>query len=334
MSKTIKILGIILLVQIVIIALLNINTSTVKVKQKYLSNDTSKVNTILIKSVEGEVAMKRVGGGWRITKPTEWEANPSYMQILLEKLAGLEVEGVIVSNPKDWKTYELDDSSSAYIEVGVEGGKIDKFYVGKNADTFSHTYIRPAGTNEVWLVLGNPKAQMTRRVKDWRNKLVIQTDKALLEKIVIKHPNETVQLVREILPTDMETGAPGDTSWKVVPDKGAPFKPDDRILNRVLNTLSKLNALDFIDQGGSEPFPQMDPPVFTVETHSEGGDKMVLDLIPKPDSPDSENWVVRRNGDTKTLFVIYKSTANNLNKRANELKPGAEDTPTPPAKKK
>jgi hypothetical protein len=323
MSRTVTILSGILIVQIILLGILSVDTHRVTKKENFLANDTSHVDYIHIKNEDGELTLKRIGAGWKVTNPFDYPANPSYVNTLLKKLDELQKESVITSNKSKWNQYELDDSTTAYVEVGVEGGTIDKFYCGKPSDSYSHTYMRYADSDEVHLVSGTPRSSFTRRPNDWRNKSVLAIDKSMLERVVLTFPDERVELVREISSPLMDTTlVSADTTWKVIPKSGRPFAPDDKTLNRVLNTLKRLNATDFMD-AGTDDIPSFDQPDLTVQIYREGDQVDRIDFVPEPDS--DSRWVVRKNNDEKTIFVVYKSSYNNLSKRAADLMPKEED---------
>ncbi len=323
MSRTVTILSGILIVQIILLGVLSIDSHRVTQKEPFLANDTSQVDYIHIKNEDGEITLNRVGTGWKVTDPFNYPANPSYISTLLKKLNELERESVVTSKKSKFSQYELDDSTTVYVEVGVEGGTIDKFYCGKPSDTYSHTYMRYADSDEVLLVAGTPRSSFTRRPNDWRNKVILAVDKTMLKRVVLTFPDERVELVREISSPQMDTTlVSADTTWKVIPQTGKPFIPDDKTLNRVLNTLKRLNATDFMDSG-SDDIPSFERPDLTVQVYREDDQVDRIDFVPEPDS--DSRWVASKNNDTSTIFIVYKSSYSNLAKRSADLLPTEEE---------
>jgi hypothetical protein len=297
--------------------LTSIDRHVVTEKKSFLSSDTSSINYIYIKNEEGEVTLKRVGGLWKVTEPYDYTANPSYVNTLLKKIAELKFESHITNNEEKFEDYEVSGEKAAYVEVGVEGGVIDKFYCGKPSKNYTHTYMRPADKNEVWLVSGTPKSSFTREPNEWRDKKILVLDKTMMERILLKFPDEVVELKREISSAQFDTTltAP-DTSWTIFPAKGKSFKPDEKVLNRVKNTLSKMNATDFKIIGTDEML-SFDKPEFTVEVFLEGDQHEILDFAINPE--DDTKYFVRKNGNEETIYVVYKSSYSNLAKRANDF---------------
>ncbi len=318
MNRTTAILAALLAVLVIVWALVSINPHHVTVKASYISTDTSRVDYVHIRNKDGEITMKRVGGTWRITDPYDYPANPSYMQTLLRKIADLKLESLITSNKDKYENYEVEGDEASYVEVGREGGTIDSFYCGKPSKTYTHTYMRKADSDEIWLVAGTPRSSFTRKPKDWRDKKILRLDKTLLERVVLKFPDETVQLRRTITTPDMDTTlAEADTSWLVIPQRGKPFKPVDKVMNRIRNTVGRMNAMDFL-VSGTDTIPDFSKPLLTVDIFLEGDQHETVDFVADPDS--ENKYVARKNANEDTVFLVYQSTFNNLSKRADDFK--------------
>ncbi|MFH0766033.1 MAG: DUF4340 domain-containing protein [Calditrichota bacterium] len=316
MSRTLTILIALLAAQIVVYALVSIDTHKVQKKEQFLSIDTSLVDYIKIRNEDGEMVMKRVGTRWKITEPLEYSANPSYVKTLLEKMAELQVETEVTSNPDKYQTYELDDLAAKYAELGKEGGKIDKFYTGKSSDSYTQTYMRRADSKKVLLVSGSPRSSFSRKPEDWRDKRVLELDRTQVERMLLKFPQETIELTRQI-GAGSDTTDGKDTTWLATPSTGASFNPVDKSINRILNALKRLHAVNFLDTG-RDTIPDFSTPDFTIEVYLEGNQREVLDFIPKAD--EDTRWLGRLNRDDKTIYVIYQSSVKNMMQSVDDLK--------------
>lgn len=319
MKRPIAILSIILVVQILVMVLVSTDTNKITKKEAFLKSDTSKVDYIKIQNDNGTLVMKRIGANWKMTEPIEWKANSSYIQTLLEKMADLKLESAITSNEDKYVLYELDGAIAKYIEIGVEGGVIDKFYCGKASENYQHTYVRRADSDEVWMVSGSPRSSFTREPEMWRDKEMLALDKSMIERIKLIFPNDVITLNRTINAggqSDSGFVLP-DTSWMATKSNGESFEPVEKATNRITNTLKRLNAMKFID-AATDTMPDFSNPEFTIEVYLEGGQKEVLDFIPKAD--EETRYIARLNGDESTVFVIYQSTVKNLQKDEKALK--------------
>lgn len=322
MSKTITFLATILAAQLILLAVVTRDPHRVAEKPAFFSVDTSTIEQVKIRNKDGEVTLKRAGANWKLTQPVDFPANPSYIKTLLEKLAEMRVETFITNKEASYQQYELDDLAAIYVEVGG-GGKTEAFYCGKTSDSYSQVFIRREGSKDVLLVSGSPRTSLTREPTDWRDKRILELDRTLIDRVVIQLPTERNELVRTIKRMDEDTTlTENDTTWVVNPSRGAPFAPDDSQLNRVMNALRRMNAIQFMD-AGKDTIPDFSRPELTVETFLEDGRRFKLDFIPKTDS--DNRWVCRKDDNETTVYIIYQSTVNNLKKTAADLKGEKKD---------
>lgn len=313
MKRSTTILVAVLVVQIIIYALVSRDRYHVEEKVDFLSIDTSQVDYLKITNDDGTLVLNRVGVHWKIVEPVNWAANESYVETLLEKVAEMKRESIITDNPEKFVLYELDDPVAKYVEIGQQGGIIDKFYCGKASDSYKHTYIRLADKEEVWLVTGNPRSSFTRQPDQWRDKKILALDQTMIEQIRLKFPRDVIDLERSIK-AGVQTDSGyvlADTSWLAIPQKGSPFTPVDKALNRITNTLKRLNAISFLD-AGKDQIPDFSKPDFGIEVTLEGNQHETLDFVLSAD--DSTRYVARKNGDEATVFVVYQSSVKNLQK--------------------
>ena len=319
MSRTTMVLTGILALQIVVWGVASLDRQHVKETRPFLALDTSQIDYIHIKNKDGEVSLQKVGATWKVTSPYNYTANDSYTETLIEKLAELREESIVSGSKGKWKDFEVDDSSAAYVEAGRQGGVMDKFYCGKPSKTYTHTYMRRAGSDDVWLVSGTPRSSFTRRPKDWRDKSILELDRTMIERVALNFSGETVMLTREISAPGADTTlVKGDTTWKVVGSKGGALVADSKPLNRFFNTLTKLRAMDFLD-AGEDTLPDFSKPDFSVEVYLEGNQHELLQFQPQG-GDDAKRWVVRKQGIESTMFVVYESTIKNLKKQPADFK--------------
>lgn len=323
MSRTVSILLVILVIQIGLYLAVSTDRHYVAKKEAFLSIDTSMVDFIKIRNDDGELVMKRVGNTWKVKEPFDYRANQSYVQTLLEKMAGLKVETLVSKGEDKYTQYELDDLAARYIEIGKDGGDVEQFYCGKVSDSYTHTYMRKADSKGIYLIDGTPRSTLSRQPDQWRDKKILELDKTLIERILLEFPTETIELTRSITVPQVDTiVVAADTSWMATPESGVPFEPEEKVMNRILNTLRRMNATDFID-AATDTVPDFSSPDFAVSVFLEGNQKERIEFIPKVDT--ENRWIARKNGVDATVFIVYKNSVNNLKKDTNALK-GIEET--------
>ncbi len=216
-----------------------------------------------------------------------------------------------------------------YVGIGKEGGQIDTFYCGKPSKPYRQQYLGKEGSDEVWLVSGSPKSSFSRQPNDWRDKKVLDLDRTMLQRILLKYPTETLELTRQIASPKMDsTLTKADTTWLVHPPKGEPFKPVDKEFNRIMNTICRINTVEFLDRG-RDTIPTFGAPEFGVEVFLEGGQHEMLDFWPNTKG-DATRYMCRKNGDDRTIFLVYQSSVKNLMKTEDILRNGEKEEPPPP----
>ena len=318
MSKTVSILLVILVIQIGVYFAVSMDRPYVTKKEAFLSVDASMVDYIKIRNENGELVMRRNGNTWRVNEPFDYQANQSYVQTLLEKMAGLRIETLVSKSEDKYPQYELDDLAAKYIEIGTEGSVIDKFYCGKISDNYTHTYMRKADTKWIYLIDGTPRSTLSRKPDQWRDKKILELDKTLIKRVLLEFPDKTIELVRNISSQQEDTTlVAADTSWMAISEEVEPFEPEEKVMNRILNTLRRMNATDFID-AVTDTVPDFSNPDFAVSVFLEGNRQERIEFIPKVDA--ENRWIARKNGDNTTVFIVYKNSINNLKKDIDALK--------------
>lgn len=327
MSKPLSILAGLLVIQILIFALVSSDSSSEIKKYSFLSMDTTQIDYIKIRNEHGEMTLNKVGVNWYIKEPVDYLANRDYMNQLMNRLGSLVVEANVTSNASRFQLYELDDLAAKYVEVGKQGGKIDKFYTGKSNESYTHTYMRHADSKDVLLVTGTPGVTFTRRPEDWRDKSIWAIDRASVQRIVLKHQNQIIELNRNIFVNDGEQSAPNDTTWLTKVGEKPEFVADDKAINRIFNTLRRFNTSHFRDKGRDE-IPSFENPFFRIEVYLDGGYTESMDFLQIGNEEDPDQWLARKNNDDTTIFVIFQSSVNNLMRTEDQLR-GIEEQAKP-----
>lgn len=321
MSRALSILTGVLVLQIILYVVVSSDPSRDVTKMPFLSVDTTEIDYIKIRNEQGELVMNRVGVNWHIQEPVQYPANRDYMNTLLNRINEMTIETRVTSNPDRFQLYGLDDLGAKYVEVGKQGANIDKFYSGKSNESYTHTYVRYADSKDVYLVTGTPGVTFSRKPEDWRDKRIWNIERSEVESILIKHPNQDIEVVRTIVKPDADPFAPTDTTWWATPEKKESFQVDSKAINRIFNTLRRFNAADFRDEGRDE-IPDFDKAELRIEVLLQGGYKETMDFLPLEE--DENRWLARRNDESKTIFVVFKSSVNNLMRTEEQLR-GTED---------
>ncbi len=188
------------------------------------------------------MTLEKVGGEWYITKPIKFKADRNNVLQLLAHTKELEVKSLISENPDRQSMFEVDTSGTLLV-FREGGGAADSLIVGKSAPNFSDRYVRKVGSDEVYLIGGLKAWLLTRKLKDWRDRTIIDVPQESIERVAV-----TVRTPRVAPSEESYTLERRDGNWFAGPDstKEAP-------VNSFLNSLSQLRAEDFVDSSLTMP---------------------------------------------------------------------------------
>ncbi len=261
--------------------------------------DTSKVDRIHIVSPEnGEVLLALENGVWRLKQPLDFQAEARSVHNLLDKLDDMIVESIASTRKDKWEEYEVNDSLGTLVELMSGDKQLVSFYMGKKASTRRHTYFRKSGDNSIYMVKGSYNYFFDRKLKDWRNKMILEVNPDGIESIRISYPDHSFTLTLK------------DSVWWL--DEGkTEFEASLKAVDPMINYISRLRAGDFHDIAEGEESPDFSQPACYVEITFDGGYKEGLSLIPEDE--DAKRYLIKKDSED-VIYVIYKGTANILMK--------------------
>lgn len=264
--------------------------------------DSARVTLLRIATATDTVELTKQGEQWRLTFPLDYPAAQATVHSALSRLVQLEKLSLISTKPERSAEFEVDDALGTQVTLGQGGqGNTATYYFGKTGPAGGTGYARYAGTDEIWEISGNPAPTFKRPARDWRDKTITELQAEEIVKLTFIYPHETFSVSRE------------DTLWKIETAK-ASFVDASNQVSRVTNLLSRMAAVDFADTLAATAF---DKPELRLQAELAGGDVIDLKLLPK--DADGNQYYLRKAGAAAD-FVIYKSTAAVLIKKADDFK--------------
>lgn len=128
----------------------------------------------------GPVELHRAGEGWKVAEPggkAACAADSSAVNALLDQLAALPAGTMVSHNPDRHALYEVSADTGLRVEAyDGTGGRIAAVTIGKNGPNIFSTYVRPEGSDKVYLVDGILQAAASKTVNEWRDKSVFAFD--------------------------------------------------------------------------------------------------------------------------------------------------------------
>jgi hypothetical protein len=250
--------------------------------------DSAAVDKIEIHSPGGGAVIEREGGVWMLTSPVHYRADDAIVGTTLSSGKRMELKGLISSNPEKRGLFQVD-SAGTMVRIFEHGASKTAFWIGKPSPSYTETYVRRDGSNDVYLASGMFSSTFSRRANDWRDKTILKTDQDAISGVTLRFGDTTVALARQ------------DSLWKVGDDVA---KND--IVKSFTGALANLQADDFVDTSVAE----MPPLTVQIEL---GGTQIRLYRMGSGDK-----FYVQTSA-TPQLFEVYNWRATQLLKRKKDF---------------
>jgi len=242
--------------------------------------------------VEEAVVLEKVDGNWLVTG---FDVDTEQINLLLEDLKSLHIDSTVSNNPDKFDTYGASDSASK-LKIEGEAGTALELIVGKTAPQIGSIYIRPVGVNEVYLVQSNLHNFVDKRIEDWRDKTLIDTDQDSLVNISVKKGWQTVVLSKN-----------ENDQW-LATRNGEERVVGEVALDRLFDSLSPLRATLFANQDQVKLYNRQINPV-TIELIQ--GDDQDTQSFTMVENKTESNWLIKPSSSDE-IYVLPLSVGNVL----------------------
>jgi len=251
------------------------------------SVDSASVDRIEIRSAAGEpLTLEKQGPDWFITAPIQDKADPAPVGEALGHAAAMRVKGIVSTKAAKHGIFQVD-STGTRVTFGQSGHDPVTVIIGKSGPSFSETYVRREGSEDVALVDGSLSWVFTKPLKDWRDRSILTL------------PAGTVQEIRYLYGDTAVSVVFADSVWTV---NGR--TANQSAVTGLISALSSLKGDDF-----SETVPTRRP----TATVSVSGVTVTFIY-----DPATKKYDVSRSGDDRWL-VVPDWRANLVLKRAKDL---------------
>jgi hypothetical protein len=233
MKRSIWVLiGVLLLLVIAVVAVLQKpgeSSSTGVAEGKLVSYDSAAVDKLVITSASGSVTIEKNGSRWVLTAPMKLPADEVSVTTAVGKGASLELKGIVSSNPLKQSLFQVD-TTATLVRVFEKGAERAAFRIGKPGSTYTETYVRREGSDDVYVADGLLTYIFSKSVRDWREKTIFKTAQENIKSIRFQYGDTTFALAFE------------DSAWRL--DGQA---TQESAVRGLLGSLSHFQADDFVD---------------------------------------------------------------------------------------
>jgi hypothetical protein len=250
--------------------------------------DSAAVDKIEIHSPAGQSVIERTGGAWMLTAPVHYRADDAVLASTLSSARRIELKGLVSSNPQKRNVFQVD-SAGTLVKVYEHGAEKAVFWIGKPSPSYTETYVRREGSNDVYLAAGAFSSSFSRRANEWRDKTIFKTDQDAISGVTLRFGDTTVALVRQ------------DSVWKI----GDEIVKTD-IVKGFTGALANFQADDFVDSAVSA----MPPLTVQIEL---GGTQLRLYKMTEGDK------FYVQSSSTPQLFQVYSWRATQVLKRKKDF---------------
>jgi len=250
--------------------------------------DSAAVDRIEIRSPNGPAVIERQGGVWMLTTPVRYRADDGTVASTLSSGKHMALKGLVSSNPQKRSLFQVD-STGTMVRIFEHGAEKTVFWIGKPSPSYTETYVRREGSNDVYLASGMFSSTFSRRTTEWRDKTIFKTDQDAIAGVTLRFGDTAVVLTRQ------------DSIWKVGDDAA---KTD--VVKSFVGALANLQADDFIDTAVAG----MPPLTLQIEL---GGTQVRLYRM-----KDADRFYVQTSA-TPQLFVVEGWRASQVVKRKKDF---------------
>ncbi len=195
--------------------------------------------------------LERGAAGWTVNG---FEADSGAVSRFLRAVAEVEVGNVAAANPANHA--RLGIAADSAWTIAAEGRPA--ILLGKAGNRFRTAYARLPGADRVSHIEGDLRSAAARPLVDWRDKVIVETDTAMVAAIRVARDGRTVLYERQ------------DSSWTT---GGA--EADATTVRNILQELASMRATGFAPEGFEMP---AEPERAVVATDAEGNELAALTL--------------------------------------------------------
>ncbi len=157
--------------------------------------DSSGVDRIEIRSKDGNVTLVREGGKWMLTAPVRYPADEQAVTTAVGKGTAMRITALVSTNPAKRSIYSVD-SSATLVHIYANNNLVAQFRVGKPTNTWTESYVRREGSDEVYSVEGLLNTTFAKSVNDWRNKSIFKADQSTITEVKFRFGDTTFVLAK------------------------------------------------------------------------------------------------------------------------------------------
>jgi len=138
------------------------------------------------------VVLRKGDSGWQVNG---FRADSGVVARFFQAVAETSVGDLVATNPANHERMGVAGDSVRTLEIDV-GGETRRLLVGSEGPRISTAYVRLPGEDPVYLLEGNIRPNLVRRLDDWRNRKMLAIDTSQVTRIAVQRDGDDFTLVR------------------------------------------------------------------------------------------------------------------------------------------
>lgn len=255
------------------------------------------------KSPEEGIVLEKGAQGWVVPAENNYPAEPDGVREILDFVSSARADRKVSENPDKRSIYEVDGGGLSVRISGSEDATLAHFVVGKSGPDFMSTYVRPEGSDAVYLVDESLRRILVRPgPKQWRDKAIFRLSGADITRLKWTREGKSVAL-------EVDPGG----NWTLKEPLTAPALRAE--VEALRNALATLQSDDFAG-GVSAKQAGLESPWARLEFALRDGTTHTLEVGAENDRSQRH---VRRSG-RDTIFLVNNFRIHTVLKSVDDLK--------------
>ena len=191
--------------------------------------DSTAVDRLEFVSPTGSIVLEKEAGTWMLTAPIKYRADENAVASAVGKGRKIELSNLVSTNPEKQNLFQVD-STGTFVKVYEKGSLKAAFHVGKASSSFTETYVRLDGSNDVQLANEAISSYFNKQAKDWRDKTIFRIDEGKIRGVKFQYGDTTFSLSMQ------------DSLWRIQKDSA-----NLSVVKPLLGALSNIQTDEFVD---------------------------------------------------------------------------------------
>ncbi len=264
MKKEIVILGLVILVLLVYLFLKNTDNVHYAIPE-LPAIKAENIDKVEIKKADLTITLAKQDGKWVIA-PNRYPTDEGKVTAIVDFIGNLTLTD-LVSKSKNYSRYELDPGKAILVKAYLKDKAVREFEVGKAAATYSHTYVKIKGDDNVYHARESFRSNFDVKLDDFRDKNVLKFDVNEISELTVEKEGQTLQFSKKVdqpstpaAPATPAAKPEGEFSWQTADGK----KGNKSTLDAMIASCTALVGDSYIAGKTSADYTAQTP-VYTVK---------------------------------------------------------------------